>query len=604
MIGSSPGQIGPQSALRSLGGTDGGKTFNSRIARRLLALLSPYRGKMIMAVLLMTIASALNLLAPYLIMLAIDRDIAAGDVGGLIQTTGLLALTYGLAYFTTAGMRFLLGWVGQNILATLRSRLFQHLQRLHLGYHDQTITGVTVSRVINDVGVINELLTQGLVTIIGDILLLCGTIAVMLSLNARLALYSFAVIPVMISATVVFSRFARAAYRRTRRTVASVVGDLAESISGMRVIQAFSQEKANRMQFDDVNIDNMNSHIKAISLSYVFLPVVEFLSITAIAIVLWFGGLSVATGQVTLGIMVAFLSYVTQFFQPIRELAQIYSTMQSAMAGGEQVFRLLDTEPEVRDIPNAPDLEEAEGHIEFRNVCFSYVPGIPVLKDITFTIEAGSTVALVGPTGAGKSSIANVVARFYEIDSGSITLDGHDIQTVTQQSLRRHMALITQDPFLFSGTLLDNIRFGCPAAREDAVFAVAKRANIHSFIESLPDGYNTIVQEGSVNLSHGQRQLIAIARAMLAEPRVLIMDEATSNVDSYTETLIQDALDELLQGRTAIVIAHRLSTIRKARCVYVVNHGRIVESGTHAELISKQGVYAELAQRQGANDIP
>jgi ATP-binding cassette subfamily B multidrug efflux pump len=476
--------------------------------------------------------------------------------------------------------------------------LFSHLQALHLGYHDTHIIGVTISRVFSDVGVINELLSQGLITLAGDVLLLIGIVVVMISMSPRLALLTFAVMPLMVLATTVYARHAKAAFRETRATNAGVVGDLAEDIAGMRVIQAFARENTSQERFNESNRANRDANVRAMSLSFVFMPVVDLLGTLATAIVLWFGGRTAAQGELTLGVIVAFLTYVTRFFQPIRELSQLYTTMQAAMAGGERVLELLDAPPAVADKPDAIDMPEIQGKVELRNVDFAYRVDGPVLHDINLTIEAGQTVALVGPTGAGKTSISNLIARFYEITSGAVLIDGVDVRDVAQRSLRRQMGIVPQDPFLFSGTIADNIRFGRPDAPDSAVEDAARMANAHDFITRMPDGYATVIQEGGVNLSLGQRQLVCIARAVLAEPRILIMDEATSSVDTVTEGLIQDALDRLLAGRTAIVIAHRLSTIRNADLICVLEAGRIVERGTHEELLMAGGLYRDLYERQ------
>jgi ATP-binding cassette, subfamily B, multidrug efflux pump len=421
---------------------------------------------------------------------------------------------------------------------------------------------------------------------------------VMLSMNWRLALYAFSVIPLMVLATQWFARRAQTAFRDTRARVAAVVGDLAEDITGMRVIQAFAQEGASRERFEEVNRANRDAHIRAMSLSFVFLPTIEYLGMLATAVVLWFGGRAVVGGSVTLGVMVAFLAYVSRFFQPVRELSQLYTTVQSAMAGGERVLALLDTPLEIVDKPGAGEMPPIQGRVELRSVTFSYLQGEPVLHDVSLTIEPGQTVALVGPTGAGKTSIANLVARLYDVTAGAVLVDGVDVRDVTQVSLRRQMGLVPQEPFLFPGTVADNIRFALPEARDERVRRAAELANAHPFITALPDGYETLIQEGGVNLSIGQRQLVCIARAVLADPRILILDEATSSVDTITEALIQDALDHLLADRTAIVIAHRLSTVRRADLICVVDDGRIVEQGTHDQLVARDGLYRRLYGRQ------
>ncbi len=377
-----------------------------------------------------------------------------------------------------------------------------------------------------------------------------------------------------------------------------MVGDLAENINGMRVIQAFAQETSTQERFEEVNRANRDAYIRAMSLSFVFLPAVDVLSVAATCIVLWAGGVMVARGTLTLGVVVAFLSYVSRFFAPIRDLSQLYTTLQAATAGGERVLELLNTTPNVRERPDAVPIPAIEGHIELRNVSFSYTPDKGVLHDISLEIVPGETVALVGPTGAGKTSIANLVARFYEVDEGAVLIDGYDVRDITLQSLHSQMGLVPQDPFLFSGTIADNIRYGRPDASMEEVIAAARLANADEFIRNLPDGYETRILEGGVNLSVGQRQLICIARALLVEPRILILDEATSSVDTVTEALIQEALTRLLQGRTAVVIAHRLSTVRNADRIYVVDGGRIVESGTHEELLARGGLYRDLYERQ------
>jgi ABC-type multidrug transport system fused ATPase/permease subunit len=597
-IGTTSPGMGPGRMMRGFGEQVDGKAFDRHIALRLLGFLRPYRSRMLLAFLLMLLASGLSLAAPYLIKVAIDVHIAQGDVPALRRTALLMGFVFLALYAVTIGQRYLLSWVGQRVLATLRAALFRHLQALPLGYYDTRIVGVTISRVINDVAIINQLLSEGLITLVGDLLVLVGITVIILSMSPRLALLSLSVLPLMALATALFARRAKVAFRRTRARVAAVVGDLAEDISGMRVIQAFAREDTSHESFDQVNRANREAHITAMSLSFVFLPTVEFLGMLATAVVLWFGGRAVTQGQLTLGVVVAFLAYVSRFFQPIRELSQLYTTMQAAMAGGERVLELLDTAPDVADAPDAREMPPIVGQVALHDASFSYRGETRVLHQVNLVIEPGQTVALVGPTGAGKTSIANLIARFYDVTEGTVLIDGIDVRQVNQRSLRRQMGLVPQDPFLFSGTIADNIRFGRPAAPDSVVEEASRLANAHPFIVALPEGYDTKILEGGVNLSLGQRQLICIARAVLADPRILILDEATSSVDTVTEVLIQEALWRLLAGRTAIVIAHRLSTVRHADLICVIEDGRIVERGQHEELLARGGIYRELYEKQ------
>ena len=590
---------GPGGLLRRLGGEDEDtRSMDIRIILRLFVFIKPYWRSMVAAFLLMIVTSGLGLATPYLVKIAVDEHIVNGNLAGLDRIALLTAGAFVGLYLASAAQQYLLSRTGQDVLADMRSALVHHLQDIHLGYHDTHIIGVTLSRVFSDVGVINDLLSQGLINIASDILTLIGIVVVMMSMSPMLALLTFSVVPLMIAATMVYARFAKQAYRETRAAVAEVVGDLAEDLAGMRVIQAFAQEDATQERFDDVNRSNRDAHVRAMSLSFTFMPVVRFLGILATAIVLWFGGRAVAGETLTLGVMIAFLSYVTTFFQPIRELSELYTTMQTAMAGGERVLELLDTKPGVPEAEDARQMPPVEGRVELRDVTFAYRENEPILRNVNLTIEPGQTVALVGPTGAGKTSISNLIARFYDVTEGTVLIDDIDVRTVAQRSLRLQMGIVPQDPFLFSGTIADNIRFGDPNASDAQVIEAARLANVDEFIRQTSDGYQTLIQEGGVNFSLGQRQLLCIARAVLADPRILILDEATSSVDTMTEALIQDALDRLLAGRTAIVIAHRLSTIRNADFICVVQDGEIVEQGPHDALLALTGLYRELYERQ------
>ncbi len=598
-IGSTSMGGGPGGLLRRLGGDEEEqRALDIRIILRLFVFIKPYWRSMVAAFFLMVITSGLGLATPYLIKVAVDEHIMDSNLAGLDRIAMLTAGAFIGLYVASGAQQYLLSKTGQNVLADMREQLVHHLQDIHLGYHDTHIIGVTLSRVFSDVGVINDLLSQGLITIASDIFTLVGIVIVMMSMSPVLALLTFSVVPLMVLVTAIYARFAKRAYRETRAAVAEVVGDLAEDLAGMRVIQAFAQEDATQDRFDQVNSSNRDAHVRAMSLSFVFMPVVQFLGALATAIVLWFGGRAVAGNTLTLGVMIAFLAYVTNFFQPIRELSQLYTTMQTAMAGGERVLHLLDTEPGVPDREDAEEMPQVEGRVELRDVTFAYRQDEPILRNINLTIEPGQTVALVGPTGAGKTSISNLIARFYDVTEGTVLVDGMDVRDVKQRSLRRQMGIVPQDPFLFSGTIADNIRFGDPDASDEEVKKAARLANVDEFIMQTPEGYQTQIQEGGVNFSLGQRQLLCIARAVLADPRILILDEATSSVDTMTEALIQDALDRLLAGRTAIVIAHRLSTIRKADFICVIEDGQIVEQGSHEVLLAQKGLYRDLYERQ------
>lgn len=597
MIGLGGGGGGPRGLLHSMGGHEEGKV-RGRVLLRLMRFVVPYWSWLAVAFLFMLVTTAAGLLVPYLTRVVIDVNIVERDLDGLWRNGLYLGVAMLATYGAAAAQTFILSLLGQRVLFNLRARLFEHLQRLSVAYHDNHIVGVTVSRVMNDVAVINNLLSQGLITLVGDTILLVGTIGVMLAMDVRLALVTFTILPLMVAATVVFSRKAKVAFRDTREKVATLVGNLAENIGGMRVIQSYAQEEKSQQQFEVKNRENRGAHIRAMRLSFTFLPTIDVLGVAATGIVLFAGGVMAIRGAVTIGVIVAFMSYVSRFFVPIREMSQLFTTLQSASAGGERVLDLLDTEPVVEDRPDAVDVEIIEGRVEFRDVSFSYRSDVEVLHGVSLVAEPGETIAIVGPTGAGKSTITNLVCRFYEVSGGSVLIDGRDVRDITASSLHRQMGYVSQDPILFPGTIAENIAYGRDGATRQEVEDAARAAEAHRFIRGLVDGYETKIYEGGVNLSVGQRQLLSIARAMLVDPRILIMDEATSSVDTVTEALIQRALDHLLADRTAIVIAHRLTTVQNADRIYVIDGGRIIETGTHDELMRRRTMYRDLYERQ------
>ena len=582
--------------LRDLGDEEGA-LYNPQVAKRALAYAKPYKRQLFITLALTILAAALNLTAPYLVKIAIDEHITVGDFQGLTIIILLTLAVYVGQYFAVSRESIIVSRVGQQVISKIRSDLFHHLERLSMGYYDRAKVGVVVSRVINDVSVMNDLLTNGLITLFGDIFTLFATIGIMLVMSPKLALVTFAVMPVMGIAVAIFSAHAKVAYRTTRHRIAAVTADFAEAIAGARVVQAFSREDVSQANFDRLNDANRRAHIHANTLSSGLMPIVEFTNALAIVAVIWYGGSLVMAGEVTLGVLVAFLTYISRFFQPIRELTQFYNQLQSATAGGERVFELMDEPVTVSERPNAVSPEQVRGEVDFDDVWFAYDER-PVLRDIDIHADPGQMIALVGHTGAGKTTVASLLARFYDPTRGAIRLDGQDLRDLSMATLRSNVAVVLQDNFLFAGTIADNIRYGKLDASDDEVEQAARIAHADEFIRRLPDGYQTLVMESAANLSLGQRQLIAIARAILADPRVLILDEATSSVDPRTEARLQKALQALLKGRTSFVIAHRLPTIRAADSVLVIDEGQIVERGNHEELLAQRGAYWKLHQQQ------
>ncbi|MGI6666767.1 MAG: ABC transporter ATP-binding protein [Bacillota bacterium] len=561
----------------------------------------PFLSRLAAAMALVIILGILGLQGPVIIGRVVDLVETETATYDRLHTlivlyVGLQVAIAVLRYIQT----YIMSWTGQYMLYSIRKKLFLHLQDLGLDFYDKLQAGRIMSRVVNDVESINHLLAGGSLNLLSDFVNIFGIIYIMLRLNARLAMITFITLPLLFFTIYFLQSKLTRAYHKTRRRLADIAANLQESISGMKITQAFSREDQNADRFNDTNRQNFQAQMEAARLHAVFFPLVDIISTIGVALVYYYGGIRMSLGDaaVTIGTITVFVNYTNRLFWPIRNLVEVWNWVLQAAVSSERVFEVLDTEPNVQDKPDAIELGSVEGHVEFKDITFGYDPSLPVLHNVNIEAKPNETIALVGPTGAGKSSVINLLCRFYDVQGGAVVVDGHDVRDVTIQSLRQNLGIVLQDTVLFSGTIRENIRYGRLTATDEEVEEAAKVVGAHDFIMRQPDGYDTEVRERGSRLSVGQRQLLAFARALLADPRILILDEATSSVDAYTELLIQRALEKLFKGRTSIVIAHRLSTIRNADRIYVIDQGRVVEVGNHEELVAEGGLYKSLYEKQ------
>ena len=590
-----------------------GEDQRARKVRWMIGLLRPYRGRLILMFAALLLETGAALAPPYLAGKAIDSGIRTGDVGALDLIVVAFVLTAILYAVATYWETYLVGWIGTRALQDLRERIFAHLQSMSIGFFTRRSPGVLISRMTNDVEALNQLVTSGFVTIFSSTLTLVGVVAILLVLDVKLALITFITFPLLAVASVVFRIVSAGTYRATRERIAAVTAYLQETLSGVRIVRSFGQEPRHQAAMTALNEENRDVNMKTVYLNASYFPAVEMLAAVGTAVILLYGGSQAIEGAIEVGVVVAFVGYLTRFFEPIQELSQLYTTYQQGMAALDKIFDLLDTAPDMVDAPAAVDPGTLRGEIDLEGVWFSYAEGpdavvgtavdgdgtgpgagLWALRDVDLHVPPGQTLALVGSTGAGKSTFAKLVSRFYDPQRGTVRVDGHDLRGVRQRALRRQLGIVPQEGFLFSGSVRENVAFGRPQAGEEEIEAAIAAVGAEDFVRALPQGLDTEVGERGIQLSAGQRQLVAFARALLAEPRILILDEATSNVDVRTEKTIERGLERLLHGRTAIVIAHRLSTIRRAGKIVVLEDGRIAEQGTHGDLIEAGGPYSKL----------
>jgi ATP-binding cassette subfamily B protein len=575
-----------------------GKAYDARLMRRLLAYIKPYRGSAYLAILCLLVGSGFSVVQPYLTKIAIDRYIRNNNFAGLNQIAAFYILTLVLVFVLSFSQTWLINLMGQKIMRDLRMEIFRHLQGMDVAFFDKNPVGRLMTRVTTDVDALNELFTSGVISVFDDIFVLSGIIISLFLLNYKLALAIFAILPFLVLTTLLFKIKVRDSYRNVRTAIARINAFLQENITGTAVVQLFCREKKQYQRFTHINKDHLDANLQSIFYYAIFYPLLEMISASALALIVWYGGLQVLAGDLTLGTLVAFIQYSDRFFRPISDLSEKYTILQAAMAASERIFKLLDTEPSIVSPKVKKAIAVNGGSIEFRNVHFCYNPSEPVLHDISFKVAPGEKVAVVGATGAGKSTIIALLSRFYDVQQGEILVDGINIKDFDLQGLRKSIGIVLQDVFLFSGSVYENIRLGNQDIAESRVWEAAETVHAYQFIQKLEQQFAAKVGERGSSLSVGQKQLLAFARALAFDPQILVLDEATSSIDTETEILIRDALEKLLIGRTSIIIAHRLSTVQNADRIIVLHHGRIRETGTHQELLHLKGIYWKLYQLQ------